>query len=186
MEKYPCGLTNPRIQPYKNTWKRLQNTVFWCNLKLAQEKGLQLYQTLSHAVVLHITPVAACIERAVCMKTQEALYQKVRLTPRVPRVVLKSNSQCGQQDLRSRDARSSTEKIFNNTMNYRISGVPLSAVEQQDTTRENKVKRLIEKVENHKLKESFLQDLPSGLEPDAEDQQVQQIIAGSDRRHEQH
>ena len=31
----------------------------------------------------------------------------------------------------------------NNTVDYRISGVPLSAIEQQDTTRENKVKKLI-------------------------------------------
>ena len=35
----------------------------------------------------------------------------------------------------------------------------LSTVEQQNTTRENKVKRLIEKFENHKHKESFIQDL---------------------------
>ena len=47
----------------------------------------------------------------------------------------------------------------NNTVDYIISGVPLSAVEQQDTTRENKVQRLIEKFENYKHKESFLQDL---------------------------
>ena len=44
-------------------------------------------------------------------------------------------------------------------MDHRISGVPLSAVEQQITIRENKVKRLIEKFENHKHKESFIQDL---------------------------
>ena len=31
-------------------------------------------------------------------------------------------------------------------------------LEQQDTTRENKVKKLIEKFENHKHEESFLQD----------------------------
>ena len=41
---------------------------------------------------------------------------------------------------------------------YRIPGVPLSAVEQQDTHRKDKVKKLIEKFENHPNKESFLQD----------------------------
>ena len=80
MGETPRDLTKPRIAPYKNTWKRLQNTVFWCNLKLAEEKGLQFYQTRSHAVVLYNTP-AACIEKAVCMKIQEELCQKVRLTP---------------------------------------------------------------------------------------------------------
>ena len=102
------------------------------------------------------------------MKTQEQFYQKVRLTPRLPRVVLKSNSQCGQQDLRGQDARSSWDppsdsksygETCNNAVDYRILGIPLSTVEQQDTTRENHVKKLIEKFENHQHKESFLQDL---------------------------
>ena len=44
-------------------------------------------------------------------------------------------------------------------MDHGIPGVPLSAVEQQNTTHENRVKRLIEKLENHKHKESFIQDL---------------------------
>ena len=88
------------------------------------------------------------------METQEELYQKVRLTPRLPRVVVKSNSQYGPQDPQSQEARSSWEpssdsksygETCNNTVDHRISGVPLSAVEPQNTTRENKVKRLIEK-----------------------------------------
>ena len=166
MGETPRDLTKRRIAPYKNTWKRL--TVCWCNLKLAQEKGLQFHQTRSHAVFLHNTLLAVCIVKAVCMKTQDELYQKVRLTPRVPRVVLKSNSQCGQQDPQSQDARSSWEpssdskrhgEICDCTVEYRISGAPLSTVAQQDTTRENKVKKLIEKFKNHKHKESFLQDL---------------------------
>ena len=44
-------------------------------------------------------------------------------------------------------------------MYHRISVVPLSAVEQQGTNRQNKAKQLIEKFENHQHKESFLQDL---------------------------
>ena len=163
-----CDLTKPRIAPYKHTWKRLQSTVIWCSLKLAQEKGLQIYQIRSHAVVLYNTLPAACIEKAVCMKTQDELHHKVRLTTRVPRVVLKSNSQDGPQDPQSQDVTSSWEpssdsksygEIFNNTVDSRTLGVPLSAVEQQDTARENKVKKLIEKLENHKHKESFLQGL---------------------------
>ena len=127
-------------------------------LKLAQEKDLQFYQTLSHAVVLYNTLPAACIENAIRVKTLDELYQKVRLTQRVPRVVLKSKSLYGQQDPQSQDARSSWEpssdsksygEICNNTVDYRISGEPLSAVEQQDTTRENKVKKFIENIKNH-------------------------------------
>ena len=139
-----------------------QNTVCWCNLKLASVKGLQFYRTRSHAVVLYNTMLAACIGKAVCMKTQDELCQKVRLTPRVPRVVLKSNSKYGQKDPQSQEASSSWEPSSDsknywetcNTVDHGISGVPLSAVEPQNTIREKKVKRLIDK-----HKESFIQDL---------------------------
>ena len=40
-----------------------QNTVYWCNLKLAQRKGLQFYQTRSNAIVLFNTLLAICIEK---------------------------------------------------------------------------------------------------------------------------
>ena len=36
-----CDLSQARIAPYKNTWRHFQGTVFWCNLKLAQQRGLQ-------------------------------------------------------------------------------------------------------------------------------------------------
>ena len=37
-------LSKARIAPYKNTWKPLQDMVFWCNLMLAQEGGLRFYK----------------------------------------------------------------------------------------------------------------------------------------------
>ena len=49
------------IQEYLET---PSNTVFWCNLKLAQEKGLQFYQSRLHAVVLCDTLLAACTENS--------------------------------------------------------------------------------------------------------------------------
>ena len=70
-----------------------------------------------------------------------SFYQKVRLTPRVPRVVGTIKG-----------------KSVTTPWIHRIAGVPLSAVEPQITIRENKVKKLIEKFENHK-KNSLIQDL---------------------------
>ena len=134
----------------------------WCNLKLAQERGLQFYQTQSHAIVLYNTLPAVCIEKAVCMKTKEELYHKICLTPRLPRVVLKANSHSGQQNQREHDART-------------FLACRLSTVEQQDTNRKDKVKKLIEQFESHPNKEPFLQDLSQT-----------QRIAGFDRRPEQH
>ena len=113
------------------------------------------------------------------------LHQKVRSTPRVPRVMLKSNSQHG---LQNQDARSSWEpssdlksygEICNNTVDHRISGVPLSAVEQQNTKRENKVKKLIEKFENLKHKESFIQDLRQTQKINKFSKESQDLIASS-------
>ena len=186
MQETPRGLTKPRIAPYKNTWKRFQNTVCWCNLKPSQERGLHFYQTRSHAVLLCNTLPAARIEKAVCMKTTDELYQKVLLTPRVPRVVLKSNSQYGLQDPQNQDARSSwapssDSKSYgdtcNNTVDHKVAAVPLSAVEQQNTTRENKVKRLIEKFENHKHKDSFIQNLRQTEKINKCSKELQDLIA---------
>ena len=58
------------IQKYLETCKILKIVA---NLKLAQERGLQFYQTRSHAIVLYNTLPAVHIEKAVCMKTKENL-----------------------------------------------------------------------------------------------------------------
>ena len=54
MEETPCDFTKPRIAPYKNTWKRLQNTVFWCKLLLAQRKAFN-FTRHGHMQSLHHT-----------------------------------------------------------------------------------------------------------------------------------
>ena len=78
---------NRPIKEYLETPSKIQYFgAVWSSLK---RKGLHFYQTRSHAVVLHNTLLAACIEKAVGMKTQDELFQKVRLTPRLPRVVPK-------------------------------------------------------------------------------------------------
>ena len=84
-----CDLSQARIAPYKNTWKRFQNTENWCTLKLAQERGLRFYQTRSNAVVLYDTLPAEFIEKAICVKTNDQLYQRESASPRV---ALKANS----------------------------------------------------------------------------------------------
>ena len=120
------------------------------------------------------------------MKTQDELHQKTRLTPRMSRVVLKSNSQDGPQDAQSQEARSSWEspsesKSFgetcSNTVDHRVSGVPLSAVEPQNSIREKKVKRLIVKFENHKHKESFIQDLSQTQKINKFSKESQDLVA---------
>ena len=75
MEETPRDLTKPNIVSYNNTWKPYQNSVYWCNVKLVQEKGWLFYPTRSHAIVLYDTLPTVCIEKVVCMKTKDELYQ---------------------------------------------------------------------------------------------------------------
>ena len=81
---------------------------------------------------------------------------------------IKSISQYGLQDPQNQNARSSWEpssdsnsygETCNSTVNHRIAGVPGSAVEPQNTIRENNVNRLIEKFDNHMNKYLLVQDL---------------------------
>ena len=55
LEEVQYDPDKPRIAVYNNTWRVHQNTVYWCNLKFAQRKGLQFDQTRSHAIVLFNT-----------------------------------------------------------------------------------------------------------------------------------
>ena len=70
-EEVQNDLDKPRIAVYNNTWRIHQNTVNWCNLKLAQRKGLQFYQTRSNAIALFNTLPAICFDKVVYLKTGE-------------------------------------------------------------------------------------------------------------------
>ena len=73
-------------------------------LKLAQQRGLQFYQTRSNADILYDTLPAEFIEKAICMKTKDQLYQRESVILR-PRVVLKADSKNGLQNLHVQEAR---------------------------------------------------------------------------------
>ena len=78
-------LEAPRLARYMHTtWKKHQNTVYWVDSKLAQKKGLKLYQTRSNAIILYNTIPAYCIPKSVRMDTEEIIYEKVYESPRPP------------------------------------------------------------------------------------------------------
>ena len=77
-------VTKPRIAVYKHNWKVHQNTVCWCNLRVAQSKGLQFYQTRSNAIILHNTSPAMCIEKVVIRKSGEEFCSKTHQSFAVP------------------------------------------------------------------------------------------------------
>ena len=100
-EEVDYDLNEPRISVYKNTWTIHQNTLNRCNLKVAQKKGLQFYQTRSNAIV-------RCVEQVVFMKSGKELHNKMNQSPTIQqRIVLKPNLHHGRQDTKSSDARTS-------------------------------------------------------------------------------
>ena len=148
----------------KKPGKPHQNTENWCNLKLAQERGLQFYQKRSHAIVLHNTLPAVCIEKVVCMKTKDELYQKVRLTPRVSRVVLNQI----RKSFYKMNENKMQEHLVTNLADQRVLGRPGTTpwiteflvylflqLNSKIKIAKTRSKKLIEKFENQ---ESFLQD----------------------------
>ena len=101
-------VTQARIAVCKNNRKIHQTTIYWCNLSVAQTKGLQFYQTRSNVIILCNTLPAMCIEKLVVMKSGEELYSKTDQSPIAPqRAVLKPNLNYERQDTVSSDARTS-------------------------------------------------------------------------------
>ena len=79
------NLHAPRLTWYKQkVWKKHQDTVYWVDMKLAQQKGFKCYQTISNAIILYDTLPAYCIPKAVMMETGEIIYEKVFASPRPP------------------------------------------------------------------------------------------------------
>ena len=88
-------LTKPRLASYKQKWKRHQDTVYWVDIQLTQRKGLNFCQTRSNAIILYDTLPAYCISKAIVMKSEEIIYQKVHVSPRPPpKISYKDNWMC--------------------------------------------------------------------------------------------
>ena len=168
-EEVQYDLDKPRNAVYKNIWRVHQNAVHWCNLKLAQRKGLQFYQTRSSAIALFNTLPAICIEKAVYMKAEEEKFFKVYRSPRLPRAVFTPNLQHERQDPCNPEARKSVDhrseqsvqyrETCRGNVDYRIPGVPHSTVQKEDSNRREIVKRLIQQFENHPNRDSLIEDL---------------------------
>ena len=75
----------PRLAWYKQKKRRKhQDTVYWVDIQLAQQKGFKFYQTRSNAIIVYDTLPAYRIPKAVRMGTGETIYEKVYASPRPP------------------------------------------------------------------------------------------------------
>ena len=116
-----------------------------------------------------------CIEKVVIRKSGEELYSKTYQSPTLPqRIVLKPNLHYERQDTTRSDARTSFDPsskhnkdcdggTYNEScrgeIDFRIQGLPHSAVQEHDNIRKKAVQKLIHQFETHPKKEALQADL---------------------------
>ena len=93
-DPYDIDLEAPRLALYKQTkWRRHQDTVYWVDIILAEQKGFKFYQTRSNAIILYDTLPAYCIPKVVVVESGEIIYEKVYASPRLlPKISFEDNS----------------------------------------------------------------------------------------------
>ena len=78
-------LNAPRLAWWKQKYgSNIKNTMYWVDIKLAQKKGLEFYQTRSNAIILHDTLPAYCTPKAIMMGSGEVINEKEYASPRPP------------------------------------------------------------------------------------------------------
>ena len=84
-DPYEIGLEAPRLAWHRQKkWRRHQDTVYWVDIQLAQQKGFKFYQTRSNPIILYDTLQAYCIPKVIMMEFGEIIYDKVCASPRLP------------------------------------------------------------------------------------------------------
>ena len=115
-------MSKPRLASYKQKWKRHQDTGCLVDIQLAPRKGLKFYQTRSNAIILYDT-LPACISKAIVMKSEEIIYQKVYVSLRPPpKISHKDNWMC-ETDSDVAASSKDTQRIQPKP-NYQVRGDP--------------------------------------------------------------
>ena len=153
-------MTRPRIAVHKNIWKIHQDTIYSCNLRVAQSKGLQFYQTRSSFTTLYLR----CGSRRWWSCSQKKNCTAKRNTSLIApqRVVLKPNLNYEREDTTSSDVRKSFDhcdkhggkhrETCRGEIDFRIQGLHHSAVQEHDHIRKQAVQKLMHQFEIHPSK----------------------------------
>ena len=193
MEEIRCNLDKPRTAPYKNTWRPHQNTVYWCNLKLAQKKGLQFDQRRSHAQSFSTTHYLrfALRKRYAWRRTWSYTTEYVSL--KIFLVLCWSRiRKVGRQDRPDQEARESSDhqsvsgsygETRSGNVDYRIPGIPHSTYSPTTGHESQWNGQTVDSA----VRESPAQGVfPAGVETHRKDKCVQREVEEVDFRHEQY
>ena len=114
-------LTKPRLAWYKRKWKVHQDTVYWVDIQFAQRKGLKFYQTKIERNHPFDTLPTYCISKAIVMKSEEIIYQKVHVSPRPqPNISYKDNWMCDLDSDVAGSSKDTNESNQNPKPNYQV------------------------------------------------------------------
>ena len=186
---YPLQLVTSKNRATQKYLETLSEYSILVQFEARSTKRTAICQTRSNAVMLYDTLPAEFIEKAICMKTKDQLYQRESVILR-PRVVLRANSQSGSQDLLVQEARSPWEsqqdaqsygETRSNTADYRTLGISISTVKLQDARRQNNVTKLSEMFEKHQHKEQFLKDMSQKQEINRLSEESQKLLVDMNR-----
>ena len=120
-------------------------------LSLAQDQGLQIWQTKSKAIVVNDHVPADCIYRVTSQNGGEIQYERMPTARSAPKVILKSRWR-NESEQYSGSASSDAWKDWKGTqdvsdfqIDLRIPGVPDDVV-QQDENRTKEINEILEKL----------------------------------------
>ena len=165
-KKFNTTWINPESRHTKNIWRIHQNTVYWCNLKLAQRKGLQV---LSHTI-----PRNRSCQNSTCDMYWESGFPEdsggaVPQSISVSKVAscrthaefarTSADHQSERSAKYEETRRSRYEETRRGNVDYRIQGIPHSTDQKEVSNRKEIVKRLIQQFENHPNRDSLIEDL---------------------------
>ena len=180
----PCDLTKPRIAPYK---KYLDTSSKYNILVQFKARSGERIAILPNTVTCN----RSRRHTARRLHWEGGMYESEGGALPESTLDSESTADCTQSEFAQRSTRSTRprRKIILGPTTQRIEELQgnleqrrTEFLAQQDTNRKDKVKKLIDKFESPPAQGSP----PSGLEPVAEDQQVQRRIEEFHRRHEQH
>ena len=96
---------------YDSHWKRNQDAVYWVKLTRAQGQGLHVWETKSHAIIVHSLVSADCIYRVISQTGDRRLFERLSAPRPAPKVTLKSNWHSQQQQSTCDDVSTCTRRL---------------------------------------------------------------------------
>ena len=115
-------LSRPRKVQYKSKWKIIQDAIFWTNLKKAQDKGLQFWQTRSHALSFTTLCQLTALEEWRTPTCEVILNQRTSTPRPPPKIILREGWQVQHEDHSQRG--SAIGKPAADEIDLRVQGVP--------------------------------------------------------------